>query len=174
MWLLFCLLEEPSPSDLAITKARGVQEDKKANRGINHSRPLQSTSVPFFCNILIRFLLSARISVTGSRNSFHCPVRRGSEVWLLFFTITFWIFPPPPFSPPLSPPLSSLLSHRDLCSRLRRTRSLRRRHLPLRGGLDGHSLWSESVSPTLQWARDVPGRQVWMQPGLERRALHYW
>lgn len=115
MWLLFCLLEEPSPLDLVITKARGVQEDKKANRGINHSRPLQSTSLLFFCNILIRFLLSGRISVTGSRNSFHCPVRRGSEVWLLFFTITFWIFPPLPSLHPY-PLLSLLSSPTEICA----------------------------------------------------------
>lgn len=29
----------------------------------------------------------------SSRNSFHCPVRRGSEVCLFFLTITLWISP---------------------------------------------------------------------------------
>lgn len=61
----------------------------------------------------------------------------------------------------------------DLCCRLRGPRCLRGGHLPLRGWLDGGSLRPAGLPPALCWAWDLPRRQVWVQPRLERRALHH-
>lgn len=80
---------------LWIWASQKLEECKRIRKQIGGSITSDSCNPcpSLFCNILIRFLLSGRISVTSSRNSFHCPVRRGSEVCLLFWTITLWIFP---------------------------------------------------------------------------------
>lgn len=52
----------------------------------------------------------------SSRNSFHCPVRRGSEVCLLFLTITHWIFPLSLLSLHPYPLLSVVSSPTEICA----------------------------------------------------------
>lgn len=67
---------------------------------------------PLFCNLLIRFLLSERISVMSLRNAFHSPPGEVVECGRFFMTMTFWFslfaltspFPPPlPSAPPFFP-----------------------------------------------------------------------
>lgn len=118
---------------------------RKQIEGSITARPHQFMSVSSFCNLLIRFLLSERISGMSCRNSFHSPSGEVVECGCLFIITTFWVslFTPTLPFPSRSPSpssLSFLLSHRDLRRGLWWTRRLRWRHLPLRGGVDGSGL----------------------------------
>lgn len=67
----------------------------------------------------------------------------------------------------------SLLVFRGVLGRLRNSRSVYGRSLPLRGRLDGSGLRPASVQPSLHQTRNLQGRQVPVSPGLERRTLHH-
>lgn len=134
------------------------------------------------------------------RNFFSAAIRQGSGAWppfldnnswiCLFFTLVALsrhrlVFPFHPTSTPPHPVCLSSptfffvcfyvpVSHRDLCSGLWWPWHLCVGHLPLWRWLDGHWVWPEGVSPSLQRTWHLQGRQMWMQSGLERRTLHYW